>query len=63
MNDERNERLGDDWVKDLDEFYGNGLKNFMGYHFKVATNPWSHHVQAAALPEDTGNYVVIPESF
>ena len=38
----------------VDEFYGNGLKNFMGRHFKVATIPWSHHVQGAVLPEDIG---------
>ena len=40
----------------VDQFYGNGLKNWMGRHFTVATNPWSHHVLGYALPEDIGNY-------
>ena len=38
----------------VEQFYGNNLKDFMGYHFRVATNPWSHHVQAASLPENVG---------
>ena len=48
-NDEQNKKLT------VDQFYGNGLKNFMGRHFRVATNPWSHHVQGYALQEDIGN--------
>jgi hypothetical protein len=49
QNDEQNEKMT------VDQFYGNGLKDFMGRHFRVATNPWSHHVQGLALPEDIGN--------
>ena len=47
-DDVQNEKLT------VDQFYGNGLKDFMGRHFTVATNPWSHHVQGKALPEDIG---------
>ena len=25
-----------------------------GYHFSVATNPWSHHVLGDLIPEDEG---------
>ena len=55
-------RLAGIWVENaennklstIEQFYGNNLKDFMGYHFRVATNPWSHHVQAASLPENVG---------
>ena len=50
------------WEKDekenveltVDDFYGNGLKNFMGRHLRIGTNPWSHSVQAKALPDGKG---------
>ena len=50
------------WKKDekenkkltVDDFYGNGLKNFMGRHLRIGTNPWSHSVQAKALPDGKG---------
>ena len=50
------------WKKDekenkkltVDDFYGNGLKNFMGRHLRIGTNPWSHSVQAKALPDNKG---------
>ena len=42
-------------LSSVENFYGNNLKDFMGYHFTVATNPWSHHVQAASLPENIGS--------
>ena len=38
----------------VDDFYGNGLKNFMGRHLRIGTNPWSHSVQAKALPDNKG---------
>ena len=40
---------------DIDQFYGDGLKNFMGRHIKVGTNPFSHSVQAKSLNESIGN--------
>ena len=56
-------RLAGVWVENaennkqttIEQFYGNGLKDFMGYHFTVATNPWSHHVQGYSLPENIGS--------
>ena len=53
-NDEINDKLT------VDEFYGNGLKDFMGHHFTVATNPWSQHVQAVSLSEEIGNFEITP---
>ena len=50
-NDEENDQLT------VNGFYGNNLKDFMGRHFQVATNPWSHHVQAPALPADIGRVI------
>ena len=41
-NDENNK------LSTVEQFYGSNLQDFMGYHFRVATNPWSHHVQAAS---------------
>ena len=55
-------RLANLWVQDgkknenstVDQFYGDGLKNFKGRHLKVGTNPWSHSVQATPFPTDIG---------
>ena len=30
------------------------LKNFEGYHMRIATNPWSHHVLGDTIPEEEG---------
>ena len=38
----------------VDQFYGDGLKNFNRRHLKVGTNPWSHSVQATPFPPDIG---------
>ena len=56
-NDENNK------LSTVEQFYGNNLQDFMGYHFRVATNPWSHHVQAASLPENIGKKELSTSNF
>ena len=43
----------DKLVEDEKEVFTN-QKDFMGHHFKIATNPWSHHVLGDTIPEDEG---------
>ena len=32
------------------------MKHFQGKHFRIATNPWSHHVQADSIPKEDPEY-------
>ena len=56
-NEKENKKLS------VEQFYGDGLKNFMGRHLKVGTNPWSHSVQATPIPDNIGMLLSLSISF
>ena len=43
----------------VNQFYGDGLRSFMGRHLKVGTNPWSHSVQATPIADNLGMLLFI----
>ena len=62
---EDNIRFARMWVENenkklsVDQFYGDGLRSFMGRHLKVGTNPWSHSVQATPIADNLGMLLFI----